>query len=313
MRSRRPRRAGRSPARRQIRNAAGVRTSSASSPQLIPDYLALVGDARTAIPGIAGIGRRRRKSHYTHGRIEDFPAEVSRRPARSRAVVQEARHVAHRAPTSSAGLTICAFAAPRATLRPSRSPWATAAWQSALPPPVPAEAQSVRTYVRGPRRRSCTPTSMRSTRRSSSATIRRCADSPVIVGGGVVLAASYEAKALRRPHRHGRPPAPAALPARDRRCGPACRPTPRPARRSSRCSTTPPAGRGPLHRRGVPGRARHGAHRRHAGRDRRAAARPGARAGRAADHRRRRAHQVPGEGRQRRRQARRAAGGAARR
>ena len=32
-------------------------------------------------------------------------------------------------------------------------------------------------------------------RRSSSVTIRRCAGRPVIVGGGVVLAASYEAKA----------------------------------------------------------------------------------------------------------------------
>ena len=46
------------------------------------------------------------------------------------------------------------------------------------------------------RRRSCTPTSTRSTRRSSSATIRALRGRPVIVGGGVVLAASYEAKAL---------------------------------------------------------------------------------------------------------------------
>ena len=39
------------------------------------------------------------------------------------------------------------------------------------------------------------PTSTRSTRRSSSATIRRLRGRPVIVGGGIVLAASYEAKA----------------------------------------------------------------------------------------------------------------------
>ena len=39
------------------------------------------------------------------------------------------------------------------------------------------------------------PTSMPSTRRSSSATIARLRGRPVIVGGGVVLAASYEAKA----------------------------------------------------------------------------------------------------------------------
>ena len=45
------------------------------------------------------------------------------------------------------------------------------------------------------RRRFSTPTRTRSSRRSSSGTTRGCAGSPVIVGGGVVLAASYEAKA----------------------------------------------------------------------------------------------------------------------
>ena len=40
---------------------------------------------------------------------------------------------------------------------------------------------------------------------------------PVIVGGGVVLAASYEAKALRRPDGDGRPAGAAALPAGGRR------------------------------------------------------------------------------------------------
>ena len=54
----------------------------------------------------------------------------------------------------------------------------------------------VRTCVRcGCSRRSCTPTSTRSSRRSSSATIRRLRGRPVIVGSWVVLAASYEAKA----------------------------------------------------------------------------------------------------------------------
>ena len=54
----------------------------------------------------------------------------------------------------------------------------------------------MRTYVRADaRRRSCTRTSTPSTRRSSSETIPRLRGRPVIVGGGVVLAASYEAKA----------------------------------------------------------------------------------------------------------------------
>ena len=44
------------------------------------------------------------------------------------------------------------------------------------------------------RRRSCTPTSTRSTPRSSSVTTRRLRGKPITVGGGVVLAASYEAK-----------------------------------------------------------------------------------------------------------------------
>ena len=51
----------------------------------------------------------------------------------------------------------------------------------------------------------------------------------------------------------------------------------------------------------------HAAHRRHAGRDRRAAARASARAGRTADHGRGGAHEVPRQGRERRRQARRPA------
>ena len=66
-------------------------------------------------------------------------------------------------------------------------------------------------------RPSCTPTSTRSTPRSSSATTRALRGRPVIVGGGVVLAASYEAKALRGAHRDGRRARPGALcPRRDR-------------------------------------------------------------------------------------------------
>ena len=66
-------------------------------------------------------------------------------------------------------------------------------------------------------RRSCTPTSTRSTRRSSSATTRACAGRPVIVGGGVVLAASYEAKAFGIRTAMGGAQARAALPVGGRR------------------------------------------------------------------------------------------------
>ena len=69
-------------------------------------------------------------------------------------------------------------------------------------------------------RRSCTPTSTRSTRRSSSATTPRLRGRPVIVGGGVVLAASYEAKAFGVRTAMGGHAGAAAVPARRRRAAP---------------------------------------------------------------------------------------------
>src|SRR5437870_10928524 len=44
--------------RKTIRDAAGIREKFGVSPQLIPDLLALVGDAADGYPGIAGIGPR---------------------------------------------------------------------------------------------------------------------------------------------------------------------------------------------------------------------------------------------------------------
>ncbi len=61
----------------QIRNAEGVRAKFGVAPALIPDYLALVGDAADGFPGIPGIGPKtaaRRIERY--GPIEDFPPEV---------------------------------------------------------------------------------------------------------------------------------------------------------------------------------------------------------------------------------------------
>jgi 5'-3' exonuclease len=60
-----------------IRNAAGVRAKFGVIPELIPDYLALVGDAADGYPGIAGIGPKTAASLLMrYGAIESFPLEV---------------------------------------------------------------------------------------------------------------------------------------------------------------------------------------------------------------------------------------------
>jgi 5'-3' exonuclease len=60
-----------------IRNADGVRAKFGVSPALIPDYLALVGDAADGYPGIAGIGPKGAASLLTRfGPIEDFPPQT---------------------------------------------------------------------------------------------------------------------------------------------------------------------------------------------------------------------------------------------
>jgi 5'-3' exonuclease len=61
----------------KIFNAEGVRQKFGVGPILIPDFLALVGDAADGYPGIPGIGRTtsaRLLNRY--GRIEDFPPGV---------------------------------------------------------------------------------------------------------------------------------------------------------------------------------------------------------------------------------------------
>src|SRR5438552_10298 len=61
----------------QIRDAAGVRAKFGVEPALIPDYLALVGDAADGYPGIPGIGAKTAARLLTqHGVIEDFPPGV---------------------------------------------------------------------------------------------------------------------------------------------------------------------------------------------------------------------------------------------
>jgi 5'-3' exonuclease len=62
---------------KQIRNEDGVRAKFGVGPELIPDYLALVGDAQDGYPGLPGIGAATAARMLTrYGRIEDFPAEA---------------------------------------------------------------------------------------------------------------------------------------------------------------------------------------------------------------------------------------------
>ncbi len=63
--------------RKIMRDAAGVREKFGVSPQLIPDLLALVGDAADGYPGIPGIGAKTAAQLLNrHGPIENFPSDV---------------------------------------------------------------------------------------------------------------------------------------------------------------------------------------------------------------------------------------------
>jgi 5'-3' exonuclease len=60
-----------------MRDAEGVRKKFGVPPELIPDYLALVGDAADGYPGIAGIGAvTAARLLNQHGAIERFPPSV---------------------------------------------------------------------------------------------------------------------------------------------------------------------------------------------------------------------------------------------
>ena len=59
---------------KKIRDAEGVREKFGVEPTLIPDFLALVGDAADGYPGIAGIGSITAAQLLNrHGMIENFP------------------------------------------------------------------------------------------------------------------------------------------------------------------------------------------------------------------------------------------------
>lgn len=60
-----------------IRDADGVRKKFGVSPTLIPDLLALVGDAADGYPGITGIGKTGAAQLLNqYGPVEDFPSKV---------------------------------------------------------------------------------------------------------------------------------------------------------------------------------------------------------------------------------------------
>ena len=61
----------------KVRSAEGVRQKFGVEPELIPDFLALVGDSADGYPGIAGIGAvSAARLLNKHGMIESFPPEV---------------------------------------------------------------------------------------------------------------------------------------------------------------------------------------------------------------------------------------------
>src|SRR6476659_1239062 len=63
--------------RKTIRDAAAVREKFGVDPPLIPDLLALVGDAADGYPGLPGIGARTAAQLLNrYGQIENFPSNV---------------------------------------------------------------------------------------------------------------------------------------------------------------------------------------------------------------------------------------------
>ena len=63
--------------RKIVRDAAGIREKFGVDPPLIPDLLALVGDAADGYPGIPGIGAKTAAQLLNrYGRIEKFPPDI---------------------------------------------------------------------------------------------------------------------------------------------------------------------------------------------------------------------------------------------
>ena len=119
----------------KIRDADGVREKFGVEPALIPDYLALVGDAADGYPGIAGIGPvGAARLLNRHGPIEALPARGPRREPRTRAPVQASSRRSARTRRSSGTWRRSGGAARRRSSRPgpraSRTP---VSWSDASP------------------------------------------------------------------------------------------------------------------------------------------------------------------------------------
>jgi len=72
----------------QIRDAGSIRAKFGVDPELIPDFLALVGDAADGYPGLPGIGERTAAQLLNrYGAIESFPPDVLRGEKRELALL----------------------------------------------------------------------------------------------------------------------------------------------------------------------------------------------------------------------------------
>ena len=127
-----------------IRDAAGVRAKFGVVPELIPDWLALVGDAADGYPGIAGIGavgaaRLAEPSRRDRG----VPAGAARRAAGAGPALQAARHPAHRCEAVPQRRARCAGAGRRPRSPPGPSARRRrASWNGAGPQQVKAKCKS---------------------------------------------------------------------------------------------------------------------------------------------------------------------------
>lgn len=72
----------------QIRDEQAIQAKFGVLPQLIPDYLALVGDSADGYPGIKGYGAKTAAQLINrYGRLEDFPSEILKNDNRENALL----------------------------------------------------------------------------------------------------------------------------------------------------------------------------------------------------------------------------------